>query len=179
MDLNSFVSWMLDIGIDEVALPFLLFFIILYVGLGKINIFQKEKNPRVLFALVMSFIPIIAHVMHLYPPCWDVVDVINHAFADIAYFILGILIFVMVVGFIGFSVSSIQKLLGWFSIAAFGFVVYAFITSTERGCVNLDIGLLDSNLFWLILLIVLAFFLIRWLIKKLGGGHDGHGSHGH
>ena len=85
-------------GISEVLLPFLLIFTVVYASLKKIKFFTDNKSANVTIALVMALTVIILHITGAYPAGKDVVDIINVAVPNIMLVVVGVLLFLLVVG---------------------------------------------------------------------------------
>ncbi|MFO8015898.1 MAG: hypothetical protein R6U32_02230 [Candidatus Woesearchaeota archaeon] len=163
MQIKNIILSLESYGPIDIVLPFILIFTIIYAILSRTGLFKKNLNMVV--SLVMALTTVIPHVLNQYPPCWDVVVIINHSLPKIAMFIIAIICFFLVLGVLGVNLSFFNKFMGWIVIIIFGFVTYTFLTSRGRGCYDYDLGFLSSSLIEYIAPISL-FILIIWFITR-------------
>ncbi|MBC8495565.1 hypothetical protein H8D36_05400 [archaeon] len=162
--------WNLEaMGLVDVILPFIIIFTVLYVGLAKVHLFGKEKRIRTMLALALAAGVIVPHVLQTYPPCWDVVEIINTALPNVVMIGIAIVSFMMVAAIVGFNINSASTFLGWAVIVIFGFVTYTFLTSGGQGCYHGSMQALPIS--WLeYILPILVFAVIIWFVTRGGGG---------
>lgn len=162
----QFMAFTQRFDIIDVVVPVLLLFALVYAILLKIKLFHKGANVAVSF--VMALTAVVPHVMGWYPPCWDVIVIMNNSMSQIGMMLIAIAIAIMILGLLGRGLDFIGKFLGWIAIGAFAFVTYTFITSRGEGC-----GLFKTTAFaipyinWIFP--ILAFILVAWLVTRKGG----------
>ncbi|MEM2121135.1 MAG: hypothetical protein QXU20_00545 [Candidatus Woesearchaeota archaeon] len=163
MNLQSIIIQLESLGISDVLLPFILIFTIVFAILFKTKLFNKNVN--VMLSLVMSLTTIIPHVLNKYPPCWDIVEIINNSMPKIALLIVGIISFFLILGVIGINLFFLERFIGWIVIFIFGFVMYTFLTSGGEGCNKQYFNFLSIP-FIKYFLPIIIFILIVWFITK-------------
>lgn len=163
MAINRLIIELENYGLTAVLLPFILIFTLIYAVLSKINLF--EKNYNFVISGVMALTTVMLHVLDRYPPCWDVVVIINNAVPKISLLIIVIIFFLLVVGVVGVNLSFFNKFMSWIAIVIFIFFIYIFLTSRGEGCPTYNFDFLFIPYLEFILPL-LAFILIIWFITK-------------
>ncbi len=130
--LDYYLSNLQNFAFLDLVLPFILIFTILFVFIRRYEAF----NDRIalVLSLVIALITIMTHQFGLYPPCWDVVDIINGAMPKITLFIIAIAVMFIVLSMVGIQVAFFQRILAYIAIGIIGFVSYTFLTSGGPGC---------------------------------------------
>ncbi len=155
------------IGVMDVALPFLLIFTIVYSVLSKTKMYKKKPNMIIAFVIGMSVV--VPHVLDKYPPCWDVVVIINEALPKIGLLIAGIVAFIMVLGFLGIGLKFLEKFSTLAALIIAAFVVSSFLSSGGQ-CYNYNFFNLYPFLKYLLPLILIG--LIIWAISGKNKAED-------
>ena len=161
MAFENFFAFMESFAFFEVFLPFIVIFAIVFGVLNKIQMFPKNIN--VVLAFAMGAMTVVPHIAGVYPECWDIVNIINGSLPKVGFMILAILMFIVVVSVLGVKMEFFANLSGIFAIGAFIFVVMAFLTSTN--CVGFDIGF-DDTLLGLLPFLVAAGLI--WFVIRIG-----------
>lgn len=161
--------WFESSGMLDVVLPLLLIIVTVYAVLAKMEKFSKSIN--IVIATVMGFSTVIPHVLNTYPPCWDVVVIINNSMPKIGLFVIGLVIFLLVIMIFGLKADFFNKFIGWIVIGLFLFVTYFFLSSVETGCRIINLDILSIPLLDYIIPFV-VFGLIIWLITRNSGKSD-------
>ncbi|MBU0535956.1 MAG: hypothetical protein KKE20_03255 [Nanoarchaeota archaeon] len=165
MDPNQMMMWLDASGFMDVVLPLFLIFALVFAILSGFKMFKKSISMTIGF--MMGLATVIPHVMGRYPPCWDVVEIINNSLPRIAMAIIGIILFITILGIIGLNISIFGKFMSAIVLVVFAFVVYTFATARGPGCSTLSLNAGP----WVDLLIVFGVFggLIWWIMKGDGG----------
>jgi len=107
-----------QMGVVDVILPFIIVFTIVFAALQKSLILGKEsKKFNIVIALVMGMAVIVPHVMHIYPPQQDVVEIMNSALPNVSLIAIAFIMVMLLLGIIGGELDFAGKSLG--GIAAF------------------------------------------------------------
>jgi hypothetical protein len=154
-------------GLTGIILPFILIFVIIYAVLFRLKWFKK--GPNIVIALVMALTTVSAHVLGRYPPCWDVVIIINNALPKISMLILSIISFLLIIGLFFKNLNFASKFMNIIIIFVVIYVVYTFLTSGGSSCYNLNISIFP----WLKYVIgILVGVLIIWFITGKSKSDD-------
>ncbi len=167
MDLREIVINLESLGLTDVLIPFILIFTIIYAISSRIGLFKK--NSSMLISLAIALLVVIPHVLNQYPPCWDVVLIINNALPKIAMVMIAIISFFLVLGVFGMSLNFLNRFISWIVIIILGFVTYTFLTSRGQGCYNYEFKFLagiSSLPFSEYVIPILSFIVIVWFITK-------------
>jgi hypothetical protein len=128
--LENFIGVLDSLRILDVALPFLLFFIVSFAFLQIINPFgDKKKKFNIFIALAISLILVIPHMIYLYPENYDIIDIINGFLPGISLLVLFLLVILVVIisklikklgneDEINLTIKKLSKYLGIFTIIA-------------------------------------------------------------
>ncbi|MBR9676881.1 hypothetical protein GOV04_01975 [Candidatus Woesearchaeota archaeon] len=163
--LNTLINW----GLTDIIIPFMLIFTIVFVVLKKVQIFREDKKSQIVIALVMALAVIIPHVTNSYPRGKDVVDIINTALPSVSVVLVAIVMLLIMVGIIGFELDANLGTWGsWWVLAAVGIIVYIFGVSAGWFGDRLPRWLSFSKdpATQAALIIILVFGLIVWFVTK-------------
>lgn len=120
-----FVDWLVDIGVVDVLLPFLLIFAIIFAIMDKAKILgEDKKNIHIVIALVISLLVVIPHVTDSYPSGADPIEIINSALPSVSLVLVAIIALLLLMGVFGVEVASVVG--GWVAIFAIIAVVWIF-----------------------------------------------------
>ncbi|MBI2576349.1 hypothetical protein HYV84_03975 [Candidatus Woesearchaeota archaeon] len=127
-NLEEFVRILDSWGLTDVMLPFLLIFVVIFAILQKAKIFGDEKKKfNLVFALVVALLVVVPHVLNVYPPQADVVEIINKALPQISIFAVAIVMLLILIGLFGGEAKwASGSLSGWVAIIAFLVVLIIF-----------------------------------------------------
>ena len=174
-DLISFIMNLESTGLMDVLLPFLLIFTIIFATLQRVKILGSgKKNYNVIVSIVMALSVVIPHVLRRYPPCWDVVEIINSSLPKIGLLVVAMITFLIIIGVVGNKINLSNKLMGGIGAFALAFVVYTFLTSRGPGCqIYLNLWFIGPDILGTIIAIAI-FILLLWFITR-DGGNNGSG----
>ena len=113
-------------GLD-IILPFLLLFAILFLALSRMKGFPK--NISMVIALILSGMVIITHLTGKFPPCYDLIVIMNNAMPQFGLLVLFIFTFVLITRAIGLKDAG-GPMMGLIIIGSFAAIAYIFLTST-------------------------------------------------
>ncbi len=165
--IRIFDSW----GIIDVLVPFILIFTIIYAILVKSEILgHNKKNFNVMVAFSMGFIVVVSHVLNWFPGQADPVNIINSAIPSISLLIVGIVMFLLVIGILGGRASWMGgSLSGWVAIISAVLVIAIFGRAAGwwgSGSLPNWLGWLDNSETQALILIILVFGVVMWFITK-------------
>jgi len=127
-------------GFWDFILPFILVFTIVYAVLYKINLFgttndaagrQSASKFYAVIALVMGLGVVVPHVLGLYPPGKDIVEIFKGALPNVSAVIVAIVMAMLIIGVFGkkMVLESGNWWTGFITIAAFVIIVFIFGSS--------------------------------------------------
>ena len=99
--LENFIQTLVDWGLVDVLLPFLLIFAIIFAIMQKTKIFGDRKNINVIVALVIGLLTVIPHVTGTYPAGMDVVEIMNASLPSVSLVIVGVIMLLILIGIFG------------------------------------------------------------------------------
>ena len=129
-----------NIGILDVALPFLLVFTIVFAVLEKTKILGEDKrNLNVVLSLILGLSVVFAHQSSVFAPSFDPVEIINKALPSVSILVVAIMMLLVIIGvfahdrvFLGVTMP------GW--IAFFSILAIVFIFGSAAGWWGDNIG---------------------------------------
>jgi len=158
-----------NIGVVDVILPFIIIFTIVFAALQKSHILGKEsKKFDVVIAMVMAFAVIIPHVMGIYPPESDVVEIMNRAIPNVSLVAVAFIMIMLILGIIGGDVNFAGTSLGGIAVViSIIAVLIIFLAAAEV------FTYLPWWLNWIydpyvkeVVVVILVFGIIIWFITK-------------
>ncbi|MBU1201152.1 MAG: hypothetical protein KJ583_01690 [Nanoarchaeota archaeon] len=158
-----------QMGVVDVILPFVIVFTIVFAALQKSLILGREsKKFNIVIAIVMGLAVVIPHVMGIYPPESDVVEIMNSALPNISLIAVAFIMVMLLLGIIGGELDFAGKSLG--GIAAFiSIIAVAVIFASSAGWFRITPRWLQ----WIydpytrdIIVAILVFGVIIWFITK-------------
>jgi len=158
-----------NIGVVDVILPFIIIFTIVFAALLKSHILGKEsKKFDVVIAMVMAFAVIIPHVMGIYPPESDVVEIMNRAIPNVSLVAVAFIMIMLILGIIGGDVNFAGTSLGGIAVViSIIAVLIIFLAAAEV------FTYLPWWLNWIydpyvkeVVVVILVFGIIIWFITK-------------
>jgi len=112
--------------IQEIILPFLLIFTLVFSVLQRTSILGKNKKVNLAVSIVLGLLVIIPHVTGAYPQGLDVVQVINDSLPMVVLVIVAILLAMIMIGAGGGKFKEDKEVPALAIILATVFVVYIF-----------------------------------------------------
>ncbi len=163
-----------QLGLSDVLLPFFLVFTLVFAILQKSHILGSDeaaKKYNIILSLVMAFAVIIPHVLGVFPPQADVVNIINTALPNIALVIIALVMVLLLLGLFGAKVSG--NVSGGIALVAFIVVAYVFGAAAGYWQVSPWFTFLEDPDTQALIIILLVFGLVVTFItggeKKTAG----------
>ena len=160
-----------DWGIIDVLVPFILIFTIIYAILTKSEILgHGKKRFNIMVAFSIGFIVVVAHVLQWFPGQSDPVNIINSAIPSVSLLIVGIVMFLLVIGLLGGRASWMGgSLSGWVAIISAILVLAIFGRSAGwwgSGGLPNWLRWMDNSETIALIIIILVFGVVMWFITK-------------
>lgn len=161
-------SLLQQIGVFDIILPFILVFTIVYAVLQKIKLFGEEsKKFNVVIALVMGAAVIVPHVLQIYPPEKDIVNIINGAMPQISVILVAAVMFLLILGVLGKKVAlGGASLSGFIAFIAAIIVIYIFGEQAGWWVYPYWLGSILNPDTQALVVVILVFAIIIWFITK-------------
>ena len=170
-------------GLTDVIIPFLLIFTILYAMLLKAGIFGGtdeglKKKFNVVIALSITLLSVVPHVTGMYK-WYDIVEIINATFPQIALLITSIVMVLILLGVTGkWKNTHNSQFVALITIVAVAIVGIIFARAIWPGTMPFWLGFLDDPNLQAAILTILAFGLIVGYVTgtptpATGGGKKG------
>jgi len=127
-NLEEFVRILDSWGLTDVMLPFLLIFVIIFALMAKTKILGEDKKKyNLIIALVIGLLVVIPHVLNVYPPEADVVEIMNKALPQVSLIAVAVIMLLILIGLFGGEAKWMgSSLSGWIAIVAFIAVLIIF-----------------------------------------------------
>jgi hypothetical protein len=168
VDLESVFAIIQSYDVVDVFLPFLLIFSLVFFIVSMTRLFKTAG--AVVVGAVMGLAVVIPHVLGKYPPCGDIVDILNLAIPRVGIMMLIIVSFLILVVIIGLKIDFFKRFLGWFLMAVIVFIVYTFFSSGGEGCFGEGEFVLIPYLEYIIPIVLLIVIIL--LLTREKGGSD-------
>jgi hypothetical protein len=158
---------LIDMGVFEVFLPFLLIFAIIFGIMSKVKIFNEGDNKKfsVVIALVMGLISVFQHVMYKGSQ-FDVINIINNALPQVSLVLVAVIMLFLLLGIFGGKPAgkgdTVGGIVGFIAVLV---IIYIFGSSAGFAWWDLPWWLSDYQT-WSIVVVILVFGLI---IKYITG----------
>jgi hypothetical protein len=167
-NLEEFVRILESWGLTDVLLPFLLIYVVIFAVLTKTKILgEGRRRFNAVISLVIALMVVVPHVLRIYPPEADVIEIMNKAIPNISLVVVAIVMLLVVVGILGGERNWMGgSLSGWVAILAFILVIVIFGSAAGwwRGWTWF------TNFFGAdavaIVVMILVFAVIVWWITK-------------
>jgi len=177
-NLEEFIRILESWGLTDVLLPFLLIFVVMYAILTKTRVLGEGKRRfNSVVSLVIALMVVIPHVLGIYPPEADIVEIMNKAIPNVSIIVIAILMLLVLVGILGGERNWMGgSLSGWMAILAFILIVIIFGAAAGwwRGWTWFH------NFFGAdtvaIIVMLLVFAVIVWWITKGEGAEEQQGA---
>jgi len=173
------VQRLLELGLLDLILPFMLVFVVVFAILQKSHILgdplTEGKKFNIIVALVMGLLVVLPHVAYGGAPndaeltlttaggthFPDVVDIINNSLPSISVWIIAILMVMLLLGMLGGKIDLPGSPFGnWVMLAAIVIVFYVFALSANWFETPGWLGWLDDRTNQAVLLILLVFGIV-------------------
>lgn len=127
-NLEQFIRVLESWGLTDVLLPFLLMFVVMFAILQKTKILGEDKKRfNMVVALVIGLLVVVPHVLGMYPPNADIVEILNKSLPQVSILVVAILMLMILIGLLGAEATWMgSSLSGWVAIAAFIVIVIIF-----------------------------------------------------
>lgn len=127
-NLEEFIRVLESWGLTDVLLPFLLIFVVMFAILQKTKILGEDKKRfNMVVALVIGLLVVVPHVLGMYPPNADVIEILNKSLPQVSILVVAILMLMILIGLLGAEATWMgSSLSGWVAIAAFIIIVIIF-----------------------------------------------------
>lgn len=154
-------------GLRDVLLPFLLVFVIIFAVLQKARILGEDKKRyNVIVALVIALLVVIPHVLGIYPPNADVVEIMNNSIPQVSLIAVAVIMLLILIGLFGGESKWMgSSLSGWIAIAAFIVVLVIFGGAAgwwDWNWINFYFGPDTIS----VVVMILVFAIIIWWITR-------------
>lgn len=159
---------LVDWGLIDAILPFILIFVLLFAILQKIGMFKGEdakpdRKINGLLALVIAALVVVPHVVQLYPPEQDPINIINQFLPSTAVVLVAILAVILLLGLAGAQVpSAFQWLIALFAL---GFLIVMILMAIIPGFFPTFYWLNDPAVQALVI-ILLIMGLVGWFVIR-------------
>ena len=126
--LQEFIRTLEGWGLTDVMLPFLLIFILFFAVLEKTKVLgEGKKNLNVAVSLIIGLLVVIPHVMGLYPPNRDVVDIMNRALPSFSIVVVAIMMLLLLLGIFGGDAKLVGMKMGnWIAVISLIIILWIF-----------------------------------------------------
>jgi len=127
-NLEEFIRILESWGLTDVLLPFLLIFVVMFAILQKTKILGEDKKRfNMVIALVMGLLVVVPHVLGMYPPNADIVEIIRQSLPQVSILVVAILMLLILIGLLGAEATWMgSPLSGWVAIVAAIIVLIIF-----------------------------------------------------
>ena len=172
---GDFIELLVELGIADVILPFILIFTLVFAILEKTKIIGSgKKNFNIMVSLVIALLVVIPHIMGTYQG-YDVVNAINAAVPKVTYWIVLFIMFLILIGVFGVRIKA-GSLTGIIAILSFLIVVVIF-ASTAGWFNNIPflafLKYIDRRVIALIIIIAVFAGIIAYVSSDSSGGGGG------
>ncbi len=168
---------LVDWGLVDAILPFILIFVLIFAILQKVKIFGEgagdarkgDKRLNGLLALVIAALVVVPHVVQLYPPEQDPINIINQFLPSTAVVLVAVFAVILLLGFAGAGIpSTLQWLIALFAL---GFLVVMIFMAVIPGFFPTFHWLQDPSVQALVI-ILLIMGLVAWFVIREPGEGD-------
>lgn len=127
-NLEEFVRILDSWGLTDVMLPFLLIFVVIFALMAKTRILGEDKKKyNLVVALVIALLVVIPHVLNVYPPNGDIVEIMNQSLPQVSIIAVAVIMLLILIGLFGGEAKWMgSSLSGWIAIVAFIIILIIF-----------------------------------------------------
>ena len=169
-----------NIGLQDLWLPFVLFFVLSFVALQRSKVLGDGDNAgryNIAVSFVISLIVVIPHIMGVYAPESDPINIINAAIPSVAILLVAIVMFMILIGLFAGKSGWTESMAGFIVLISFIAIVWIFLRAA--GYVQYGgafFNFLDNPEIQAVIVILLIFGVIVWFVtREPGEGHFGDG----
>ncbi|MEM3154042.1 MAG: hypothetical protein QW165_00545 [Candidatus Woesearchaeota archaeon] len=171
---RSVFQTLADWGFVDAILPFILIFVLVFAILQKIGMFKDDKGKpdrkiNGLLALVIAALVVVPHVVQLYPPDQDPINIINQFLPSTAVILVAILAVILLLGLAGAEIPSVLQWL--IALFALGFLIVMILMAVIPGFFPTFYWLQDPAI-QALLIILLVMALVAWFVIREPGEGD-------
>ncbi len=129
-------QYLVDWGLLDAILPFLLIFVLVFAILQRIALFHDEngrgdRKINGILGLIIGAMVVIPHVTGLYPPEMDPINIINQFLPHTAVLLIAVLCVILLLGLAG---GQIPNLALWaIALVATGFLIFMIMMAIVPG----------------------------------------------
>lgn len=158
---------LVDWGFVDAILPFILIFVLIFAILQKVALFKHGEGPdrRIngILALVISAMVVVPHIVRMYPPEADPINMINQFLPQTGVLLLAVLCVMLLLGLAGAGIPSwLTAVVG---LIAAGFLVVMILMAVMPGFFP-SVGFLSDPATQALLIVLLTMGLIGWFIIR-------------
>lgn len=158
-------------GLLDAIIPFILIFSIFYAVLDQVKILENKRVNAVV-ALSVSLLTVVPHILGMYPPGADVVQIINRALPEIALIMIAIFLVMVLTGLIigkkpDDADTTFKSVAKWAALILVAVVFWGAMT--PQGYLPGFLNFFTDPYFYSIMIILLVFGLVIFLVV---GGDD-------
>ncbi|MBS3127925.1 hypothetical protein J4410_02175 [Candidatus Woesearchaeota archaeon] len=170
-----------NIGLQDLWLPFALFFVLSFVALQKSGVLghkdEDAKKYNIVISLVISLLVVVPHIMGVYPPNSDPVNIVNAAIPNVAILLVAIVMFLILIGLFAGKSGWTESMSGFIVLISFIAIIWIFLRAAGYAQYGGAFwSFLDNSEVQAVIVIILIFTLIVWFVtKEPGEGHFGDG----
>ena len=160
------IETLIDMGVDEIILPFILIFTIIYAILQKVKIFgENSKNFNIMIALVLSLIPIFYHFSSTKTSNWDVIYILTTSgvVSQFSTWLVVVVMLLILMGSFGVGLPTSDLFKGLVvisSVIIIGYIFTGAASSSGNTFEYLDDGTKSA------IVVILMFGLIIWFVTS-------------
>lgn len=170
MTIQDVFGQLQSFGLFDVLLPFVLIFTIVFAVLNKAKLFGPAAETRkynVMIALCMGAAVIFPHVMGIYPPDGDIVNIINTSLPHVSVVLVAAIMALLIMGVFGAKIKiGGNSLSGWLAVFAFGVIVFIFGDAANWWNAPWFGDVLGNSDLMALIIVILAFAIIIWFVTK-------------
>jgi len=167
-DIYTFVNYLVNTGVIELFVPFILIFSLVYAAFLMSGIFKDKvaKNLQVIISVAISFLAISPHFIA--PGSrYDIVAVMLEVLPSVGLLFVAVIAILMLIGMTGFKAG--EDLASWFTVGAVIFIIYLFLISADI----LDpISFLSNDIISAIIALVIFFLVVAYITGGSGGDEN-------
>ncbi|HLC46420.1 MAG TPA: hypothetical protein VJI75_01635 [Candidatus Nanoarchaeia archaeon] len=154
---------LIDIGLADVMLPFMLIFTLVFAIMMKTEVLGKNKRYNGVLALVLALATVIPHVTNSYPPGSDVIDIINIALPNVSVVVIAIIMLVLLVGiFAGGQLTTVAT--APVVLIFLVIIIYIFGAAAAWWSIPESLSFMKDSDTQALLIVIAVFAIIIWFI---------------
>ncbi len=159
---------LIDWGFVDALLPFILLFALLFGILQKVPLFKDDQGKpdrRIngILAMIISAMVVVPHIVGLYPPQSDPINIINQFLPAAAVILVAILCIILLLGLSGTTIPN--TLLWTIALVGVGFLVFIILVAMVPGFMP-AFGFLSDPTIQALLIVLLTMGLVAYFIVR-------------